>query len=267
MTAYKLWENAPGLCCEEPILEYYPAENKKTDASVVIFPGGGYNHRAAHEGGEYALFLNSIGMDAFVCQYRVWPHQYPLPLLDARRAVRFVRSKAAEFGLDPEKVAVMGSSAGGHLSALVSNYKEPIEFEGIDEIDSISPIPNASILCYAVVHAPDEEGIGHAGCYLTLAGEETDYEKLAPDLHVTENTPPAFIWHTANDSVVHVGNAYLYALALRKYHIPHELHTFAKGRHGLGLAKGWSYIEQWSTLLHHWLMHIGWLPEEDGTWR
>ncbi len=267
MTAYKLWDNAPGMCYEEPVLEYYPAENKKTGATVIIFPGGGYNHRAQHEGADYALFLNSIGMDAFVCQYRVWPHQFPIPLLDARRAVRFVRANAEKFGIDPDRVAVMGSSAGGHLSALVSTYTDSVEFEGMDEIDSISPVPNATILCYAVIHQPDELGVAHYGSFATLCGEEIEFDKVSPDLLVSETTPPAFIWHTAGDPGVNVINAYLYATALRRHNIPHELHIFAKGGHGLGLTNGWDYVHQWTTLLHNWFRHLGWLPEEGGTWR
>ncbi len=267
MTAYKLWDNAPGLCCEEPMLEYYPTENKKTDATVIIFPGGGYNHRAAHEGGDYALFLNSIGMDAFVCQYRVWPHKFPLPLMDARRAVRFVRANAEKFGIDPEKVAVMGSSAGGHLSALVSTYNTPIDLETNDEIDSENPIPNGTIMCYALTHQPDELEVSNVSCYTTLCEDGTDYASVAPDNLVTNTTPPAFMWHTSLDSVVNVTNSYLYAAALRKHNIPHEMHIFAKGRHGLGLAEGWDYINQWPVLLRNWFRHMGWLPEEGGTWR
>ena len=267
MTAYKLWDNAPGMCYEEPVLEYYPAENKKTGATVIIFPGGGYNHRAQHEGADYALFLNSIGMDAFVCQYRVWPHQFPIPLLDARRAVRFVRANAEEFGIDPDRVAVMGSSAGGHLSALVSTYTAPIELEIGDEVDKLDPVPNATVMCYAVTHHPDETGVGHEGCYRTLCGDHTDFESVAPDNLVMDTTPPAFIWHTYGDPVVNVINAYLYATALRKHNIPHELHVFAKGGHGLGLTNGWDYVHQWTTLLHNWFRHMGWLPEEGGTWR
>ena len=120
MTTYKMWDNVPGTCLEEPVLEYFPAENKKSDATVVILPGGAYEVRAVHEGAGYAEYFNSIGMDAFVCEYRVKPHKFPLPLLDARRAIRYVRAHAAEFGIDPAKVAVMGSSAGGHLAGLAS---------------------------------------------------------------------------------------------------------------------------------------------------
>ena len=154
MEIIKLWENVPGLCEEEPVLEFYPALKKSTDATVVICPGGGYGARAPHEGRGYAEFFNTIGMNAFVCQYRVSPHRFPLPLLDIRRSIRYVRAHAEKFGIDPNKVAVMGSSAGGHLSALVSTYTAPIEWEGADEIDNQPALPNATILCYPVCLLP-----------------------------------------------------------------------------------------------------------------
>lgn len=267
MITYKLWDQAPGLCYEEPILEYYPAENKLSDAAVVILPGGGYSHRAPHEGEGYALYLNSIGLDAFVCQYRVWPHKFPLELLDARRAIRFVRANAEQFVIDPNKVAIMGSSAGGHLSGLASTYTDAIEFEGIDEIDSQNPIPNATILCYSVLHHPDELEVSHYGCFANLMPEDSDLSTVSPDVLVSDSTPPAFIWHTSGDPVVNVINAYLYATALKRHNIPHEMHIFAKGGHGLGLADGWDYIHQWAILLENWFKHMGWLPEGDKKWR
>lgn len=262
MTIYQMWEKVPGMCNETPVLEYYPAENKKTDATVVIFPGGGYTMRAGHEGRGYAEYLNSIGMDAFVCQYRVAPHYFPLPLLDARRSVRFVRKNAEKFGVSPEKIAVMGSSAGGHLAALISTYTDPIEFESEDEIDKVDPIPNATILCYPVIHMPDEKKIAHVGSYKNLLGETvTDFAKYSPDLIVKDSTPPAFLWHTSDDGAVNVINSYLYAEALRQHNIPHELHVFPHGNHGLGLAENAPHVAQWAKLLENWLTYIGWLEK------
>ena len=190
MKVLDLWENVPALNGETPVLEYYPAKNKATDAAVVVFPGGGYGGRAPKEGEGYAVFLNSIGMDAYVCEYRVAPYRFPIPLLDARRAVRYVRYHAEQFGVDPDKIAVMGSSAGGHLAALVSTYKEAIDFEGADEIDGMSPIPNATILCYPVIHHPDDECC-HKGSYYNLTGDEKEHRELSPDLLVDSNTPKA----------------------------------------------------------------------------
>ena len=259
METLKLWDKVPGMCEEEPVLEYFPAEKRVTDAAVVIYPGGGYAMRAPHEGKGYAEYFNSIGMDAFVCEYRVSPHRFPLELLDARRAVRYVRHHAAEYGLDPRKVAVMGSSAGGHLAGLVSTYTAPIDFEDADEIDREDPIPNATILCYAVCHMPDETGVAHVGSFQNLCGERTDYETFSNDLNVTDSTPPAFLWHTSDDDCVNVINSYLYATALRQHGIPHELHVFPHGYHGLGLAEGNPHVAQWAGLMKNWLVSLGWL--------
>ena len=259
MTTYRMWDKTPGMCEEEPVLEYFPAENRKSDATVVIYPGGGYGMRAPHEGKGYAEYFNSIGMDAFVCEYRVSPHRFPLPLLDARRAVRWVRHRAAEFGLDPSKIAVMGSSAGGHLAGMVSTYFKPIDFEGLDEIDAESPVPDATILCYTVCHMPDDTGVAHRGSFVNLMGEDGDFASVSNDLNVTDETPRAFLWHTSDDGGVNVINSYLYATALRQHGIPHELHVFPKGPHGLGLAQDWPHVAQWAGLMKNWLISMGWL--------
>lgn len=262
MTTLQMWDKVPGKGEEVPVLEYFPAEIKKTDAAVIVFPGGGYTMRAGHEGRGYAEFLNSVGIDAFVCEYRVAPHYFPLPLLDARRAVRYVRANAEEFGVDPQKLAVMGSSAGGHLAALVSTYTSPIEFEQEDEIDKIDPIPNATILCYPVIHKPDETKVSHMGSYRNLLGEgRTDFDGYSPDLLVSDSTPPAFLWHTSDDGAVNVINSYLYASALRRHGIPHELHVFPHGNHGLGLAGNMPHVAQWSLLLVNWLADMGWISK------
>ena len=259
MTSYQLWEKTPGMCEEIPVIEYYPAENRISDATVVIYPGGGYGMRAPHEGKGYAEYFNSVGMDAFVCEYRVYPHLFPLPLLDARRAVRWVRHHATEFGLDPHKVAVMGSSAGGHLAGMVSTYTAPIDFEDIDEIDRENPIPDATILCYTVCHYPDGTDVAHAGSFINLCGKDGDFKAVSNDLNVTDSTPPAFLWHTSDDGGVNVINTYLYATALREHGIPHEVHVFPRGPHGLGLAPDFPHVAQWAGLMKNWLIWMGWL--------
>jgi len=164
----ELWDSVPGY--EEghhhPTLEYYPAENKHASGTVIIFPGGGYARRAPHEGEGYAKFLNEQGMSCFVLQYRVAPTRFPYPLLDARRAVRYVRANAEKFGIDKDKIAVMGSSAGGHLAALISTYRGEIDGEGADELDNTDCLPNAHILCYPVTDMDS-----HNGSYRNLLGE------------------------------------------------------------------------------------------------
>ena len=250
----QLWNHTPGMCEEVPVLDCFFPEKQTSSTAVVILPGGGYSHRAVHEGKGYAEFLNNHGIPAFVCQYRVSPHRFPLPLLDARRAVRYVRYHAESFGIDPEKIYIMGSSAGGHLAALTSTYFDPIELENTDEIDEVSCIPNGQILCYPVIKLLGK-GIAHLGSGKNLLGElqaETG-EELSPDLIANERTPKAFIWHTFEDPGVNVINSLDYTKKLRTLRIPTELHVYPYGSHGLGLAEGRDRVEEWSGNLIRWL--------------
>ena len=261
MTTYPLWEmGAPGDATEVPTITHYPPAKRKSNAAFVIFPGGAYVGRAPYEGEGYAEFLNDFGINAFVVAYRVMPAAFPAPLLDARRAVRFVRANAERFGIDPHKIAVIGSSAGGHLAALVSTFCEAIEGEGIDEIDEIDALPNAQALCYPVVSSDDT--IGHLGSYHHLLGDLYDRkDAYSPELLVTAATPPAFLWHTANDSVVDVRNSYRYATALREAGVPCEVHVFPFGSHGMGVVYASPHVLQWVELLRRWLILIGFLDE------
>ena len=261
MTTYKLWPQPPGLCEEVPVLDYYPAENKKSDACFVILPGGGYGMRAEHEGKGYAEALNAMGISAFVCQYRVSPHRFPLPLLDARRAIRFVRSKAEEFGIDKNKIAIMGSSAGGHLAALTSTYRDAIDFEGMDAIDSEAFLPNATVLCYPVIWEIDDSRITHEGSYKNLLAEKTEelQTSVNPAKLVCGTTAPAFLWHTSDDGGVNVCNSFRYGEALRNHNIAFEMHIFPNGPHGLGTAPAYPHVAQWVGLLENWLCNMKWL--------
>ncbi len=261
MEKIKLWENVPGMCEETPMLTAYVPENKTSDVAVVICPGGGYAVRAEHEGKDYAEFLADNGITAFVVDYRVSPHRFPLPLLDARRAIRYVRYNAEKYGIDKNKVAIMGSSAGGHLAAMTSTYYEPIEFEGLDEIDNEDFIPNAQILCYPVIKLLGK-GIGHLGSGQNLLAEKQVEmgEELSPDLIATAKTPKAFIWHTFSDDCVNVINTLDYARRLKTVGGSVECHIFPEGHHGLGLATGddliSKHVTQWGRLLINWLKYI-----------
>lgn len=261
MEIFNLWENTPGLCEETPVVKVFVPENKKSDAAVVIFPGGGYYKRALHEGEGYAEFLNSHGITAFVVEYRVYPHSFPLPLVDARRGVRFARANAAKYGIDKNKIAVMGSSAGGHLAAMTSTYTKPIDFENTDKIDKEDFMPNAQILCYPVIVQPDEQKVAHKGSYKHLLGGRDKGMETAinPAKNVKDTTPPAFIWHTAADGGVNVINSYTYGIELRKHNVPCEMHIFPEGKHGLGLAPSVPHTAQWSGLLINWFKNMGWM--------
>lgn len=198
--------------------------------------------------------MNSHGITAFVCQYRVLPHRFPLPLLDARRAIRYVRANAAGFGIDPEQIYVMGASAGGHLAALTSTYFAPLELEGVDELDKVSAIPNGQILCYSAIKLMGK-GISPLGCGRNLLGEKQAElgEELSPDLIASDRTPKAFIWQTFDDPVVNVINSLDYARKLRTLQISVEMHIYPHGRHGLGLAKNEERAGEWTQNLLRWL--------------
>ena len=257
MEEYKLWKNTPGKCEEIPVIKVYIPENKKSDGAVVILPGGGYALRSAHEGDGYAKYLNSMGITAFVCEYRVYPHLFPLPLLDSRRAVKYVRYNAKKYGIDKNKVFIMGSSAGGHLAALTCTYREKIDFEGMDEIDNEDFMPNGQILCYPVIKLSGD-GITHIGSGKSLLGENyADLQQsLSPDLIADKKTPRAFIWHTFDDKSVNVINTLDYAKRLRIMNIETEIHIFPHGHHGLGLAEGEPHVALWADMLKKWFEYI-----------
>lgn len=260
------WESVPGMCKEDPILEYYPTEENKNDkTAVVIFPGGGYHIRAPHEGKGYAEYLNTLGIDAFVCEYRVTPNFYPLPLLDARRAVQYVRANAEKFGINPKKIGVMGSSAGGHLAATLCTVFDIYDnvLLNKDKTDEVDFIPNFQILCYPVISLKD---FGHQRSKNNLLGDKSNDEELVYRLSahnsVNKKTPKAFIWHTFDDNIVNVNNSLSYAQALKKFSIDCELHIFPNGSHGLGLAQHDNSVGQWSALLKNWLAHFELIKSE-----
>ena len=264
MTTELLWKQAPLLIEGEeiPKLHYYPAAERKHPGCVVIFPGGGFSHRAVHEGDGYARFLNENGMDAFVVDYRIIPYQYPCELLDARRAVRVVRSRAKELGLDPDKIAVMGSSAGGTLVGLLCTVDTVFPSEGKDDIDALSCMPDAQILCYPYI-CMDSVKTRSDGCNRNLLGESRLgwAASLSPEMHVKDNPPPAFFFHTFADNGINVSHSFAYAQAIREKNGAAELHIYPEGRHGLGLCEAEPRLEpyaaQWGEQLIRWLSHIG----------
>lgn len=270
MAEYKLWENSTpyfdeNFCQPETTIVPYLVNGQKNKPSVVIFPGGGYSGRAFHEGEPIAQMLNKSGISAFVVNYRVKPYKYPSQLADAQRAVRFVRFNAEEFEVSPEKISVLGFSAGGHL-AVMAMEKFDTKLEKCDEIDEVSARPDGAILCYPVVSLLTREYNGrkpfaHFGTSHNLLGEDASVEmqkSLSGELNVPENCPPVFIWHTFNDGGVPVYNSLYLAEALREKNIKTELHLFPDGPHGLGLADGNGcenipHVAQWAGLLVNWI--------------
>ncbi len=236
---------------------YTPPQWKRYDKAVVIFPGGGYTHLAQHEGKGYAEYLAANGIWAFVVNYRLGSNKYahPAELNDAARGVRMVRLAAKELGFSPDKVGVMGSSAGGHLAAHISACYDSEEIVyGNDETEKVSSRPDFSILCYPVVSGVSEKR--HKGSFINLLCKEDPSEeeraRVSPELYINKNTPKAFLWHTFMDKAVPMENSLLYAEKLRENDIPFELHIYDKGGHGMGLNNG----HPWGEACIFWLSMI-----------
>jgi acetyl esterase/lipase len=258
-----LWpEGAPGALGSAhedtpKLTPYFPAKENATGAAMVVCPGGGYGHLAAHEGEDYALFLNARGITAFVLQYRLGTHGYrhPAMLNDAARAVRLVRSRAGEWNLDANRIGIMGSSAGGHLASTLLTHFDEGDQRSSDEIERVSSRPDIGVLCYAVISLGEH---AHQGSKQNLLGENPPGELvhlLSSELHITPQTPPCFIWHTGEDPAVKVENALEFAAALQRNGVPFDLHIYQEGRHGLGLADKppFENAHPWSRDLLFWL--------------
>lgn len=233
----------------EPYLTPYIVEGAKL--GIVVCPGGAYSMRAGYEGDDYAEWLNSIGISAYVLEYRVAPYMAPAIVSDVQRAIRIAKKELAKHGA--EKIGIMGSSAGSHLAALASVHYDKVFYEPQDEFDEMSARPDFSILCYAVI---DMYEFRHDGSRRNLIGstpKKYDKDFYSPQLQVTDNTPPAFLWHTANDEAVPAENAMIYAMALSEHNISYELHIYPDGRHGLALANDNPYVGQWKKSLELWL--------------
>ncbi len=233
-------------------------------SAIVICPGGGYGNLAIdHEGHQIAEWLNGHGMACFILEYRHRRRGYghPAPLLDVQRAIRLVRSNRKRWGIDPERVGVIGFSAGGHLASTVSTHFDSGNPQAADPIDRESCRPDFAILCYPVISLI--ESFTHRGSRRNLLGSDPDsklVESLSNERQVTPQTPPTFLWHTQEDRGVLVENSVAYFSALNKHRVAAELHVFQRGRHGLGLAKGTTGAEQWPRLCQAWLSEQGVLP-------
>lgn len=258
----RLWPgDAPGALGKEDkdiptLTPYLPDAARATGAAIVICPGGGYAALAPHEGKDYALFLNEQGVAGFVLKYRLGfhGHRHPSMLQDAARAVRMVRARAAEWKIDPKRVGIMGSSAGGHLASTLLTHFDAGTPDSSDVIERQSSRPDLGILCYAVISMLPPNV--HTGSRDRLLGKEPPAELvklLSNELQVTAQTPPCFLWHTWEDNSVRVENSLEFAAALRRAGVPFDLHIFQQGRHGLGLAGG----HPWTKDLVFWLKAQG----------
>jgi acetyl esterase/lipase len=242
---------------DKPALTVYlPAAERSSGAAVVVCPGGGYGFLAAdHEGVQVARWLNSAGVAAFVLQYRIAPrYKHPAPLQDAQRAIRTVRSRAAEWSVDPKRIGILGFSAGGHLASTAGTHFDAGDPKAEDPVDRVSCRPDFMVLVYPVISFTTPHA--HVGSRNNLLGKDADaklVESLSNEKQVTDQTPPTFLVHTNEDKGVPPENSVLFYLALRKAGVPAEMHIYEKGQHGLGLGPNDPAFSTWPQHCITWL--------------
>jgi acetyl esterase/lipase len=246
---------------------YLPdATNAATGAALVICPGGGYTGLAAHEGNDYALWLNQHGVACFVLKYRLGSHgyHYPVEFEDVTRAIRWVRAHAADYKIDPNRVGIMGSSAGGHLSSMALTHFDSGDTNSPDPVERQSSRPDLGILCYPVITMGE---FTHGGSRNALLGTNRSPEMvkyLSSELQVTTNTPPCFLWTTFEDGAVPMENSMMFADALRKNRVPFDLHIYQKGGHGMGLGDRtppFAHPHPWAGDCLFWLKAQGFVKQ------
>jgi acetyl esterase/lipase len=263
-----LWpKGAPGANGDEakdkPTLIIYLPE-KPSGAGIVICPGGGYGGLAMdHEGHQIGRWLNEHGIAGFICDYRHRGKGYghPAPLQDAQRAIRTVRSRAKEFGVDPTKIGILGFSAGGHLTSSAVTHFDAGKADADDEIERASCRPDFGVLCYAVIAF--DQPFTHKGSQRNLLGADASAELIASmssEKQVTDQTPPCFLWHTTEDKAVPPQNSVVFYSALIAHKVPSELHIFERGKHGVGLGKDVPGTDIWPAACIAWLKGRGFVP-------
>jgi acetyl esterase/lipase len=239
---------------------------KEPTAAIVILPGGGYGNLAMdHEGHQIVDWMHSLGIRAAICTYR---HRgrgndgkgygHPVPMQDAQRAIQYLRSNAERLSIDPSRIGVIGFSAGGHLASTVSTQFAAAEPSSEDPIRRVSSRPDFSILCYPVIEF--NQSYTHKGSQKNLLGEDASKElidSMSSEKNVSNETPPTFLFHTAEDTAVPPQNSLVYAMSCAKHSVPVELHLFPKGRHGIGLGKEIPGASQWPNLCAQWLAQLG----------
>jgi acetyl esterase/lipase len=260
-----LWPSgAPGALgnedADKPTLAIYLPQGNRVTTGVIVCPGGGYRTLAMdHEGQQVARWFNSIGVAAFVLKYRLGPkYHHPIELGDAHRAIRIVRTRAAEFGIDPGRIGIMGFSAGGHLASSAATHFDTGNAQAPDPIDRAGSRPDFAILGYPVISFTTE--YVHRGSRQNLLGDNPDpalVKLLSNELQVTPQTPPTFLFHTTEDTAVPPENSVLFYLALRKHGVPAEMHIYERGRHGVGLAPTDATLSTWPQRLADWLRTRG----------
>jgi acetyl esterase/lipase len=248
-----------------PLLHLFLIENGTTPGpAVIVCPGGGYQGLAMdYEGVDVARWLNSHGIAAFVLEYRVSPNRHPIPLQDAQKALRVVRSRAGEWHVDPSRLGMLGFSAGGHLVSTAATHFDKGDPASKDVISQMSCRPDFTILIYPVISLMPS--FGHLGSRDNLLGPNPP-PSLAPSLsndqQVTSDTPPAFLVHSTGDTGVSSENSVSYYMALLKAGVPAEMHIYEQGEHGYGMGKGDPALSTWPDLCIKWMVKRGILDEK-----
>jgi acetyl esterase/lipase len=264
----RLWPGdapqAKGTACEDiPTLTILgPRAGTANGSAVVVLPGGAYRGLAADlEGREVADWFTARGFRAFILSYRLTSNGYvlPVPLLDARRAVQLIRARAQDYQIDPNRIVIIGFSAGGHLAALAGTQSVPGTPDAPDPIDRVSSKPDYMVLGYAWLGAISSDTSHLSYCKIFNLMDQCEALKTAytPELFVTKDTPPTFMYHTYTDQTVPVQQALGFFNALLKAGVPAEMHVFANGSHGSGLGKSDPALDQWPNLLEIWLRAKG----------
>jgi acetyl esterase/lipase len=264
----RLWPGeapqAKGKACEDtPTLTIFdPQPGTGNCSAVVVFPGGAYRELAGNlEGRQIADWFTARGFHAFILSYRLASNGYllPVPLLDARRAIQTVRGRAQDYHIDPNRIVLIGFSAGGHLAALAATQPVPGKPDADDPIDRSSSRPDYLVLGYPWIGAISSDTSHLSYCKLFNVMDRCEALRTAysPDLFVTKDTPPTFWYHTFDDGTVPVEQGLRFYEALVKAGVPAEAHIFAKGPHGTGLGRGDAALDQWPNLLENWLRAQG----------
>jgi len=267
-----LWPNgAPGALGasdgDTPTIAAFIPTTNPTKTAVIVAPGGGYQHLSmVHEGSDVAAWLNAHGVAAFVLKYRLgMKYHSPIELGDAQRAIRMVRADAAKYGVAADHIGMWGFSAGGHLTASAGTMFDAGNAAATDAIEQQSSRPDFLILSYPVVTMLDP--YVHKGSRLYLLGDaptEEQKEAMSPELHVTAQTPPAFLFTTTDDHTVPVMNSVMFYSALAKAGVPAEMHIFQHGAHGSGLGVGNPQLSVWPELLIKWMRERGYAAAAAG---
>ena len=262
----RLWpDGAPGAVgtddLDTPSITFYqPAKPQATGTLVVICPGGGYRALAMdHEGHQVARWLTTRGVAAAIVKYRLGPrYRHPAPLQDVLRAIRLVRSRAAELGVRPDRIGVMGFSAGGHLASSAATLFDLADARAKDGLEAVSSRPDFAILGYPVIVFGAD--VTHKGSQQHLLGDTPSADLvglLSTDRQVTAKTPPTFLFHTNEDAGVPPQNSVAFYLALKNAGVPAELHIYEKGAHGVGLAPADRELSTWPDRMLGWMRGRG----------